>query len=281
MEYRERSYTAQDGLRLYFRDYGDPLSPALPLLCLPGLTRNSGDFGTLSRRLSLNRRVLCPDYRGRGRSQYDTDWRNYASRIILNDLLHLLAATNVHRVVVLGTSFGGLLGMGLAVAAPTVLAGLITNDIGPEIDAAETRRLLALLCADRPQPDWDAAAAAVREMFPSLAFRDPDNWQRMARNTYRKGADGMLHFDWDPALTKQFLRNGEPPDLWRLFRAAARIPMLAVRGENSPMLSRSCFDTMAAEKPDLVRLTVTGTGHAPTLDEPEARAAIDAFLDRL
>ena len=111
--------------------------------------------------------------------------------------------------------------------------------------------------------------------------RDPADWQRMARNTYREGDDGLLHFDWDPAIARRLMRRGEPPDLWRLFRAAARIPMLAVRGENSAMLSRSCFDTMVEEKPDLVRLTVTGTGHAPTLDEPEARAAIDAFLDKL
>jgi len=281
MQYRERNYTTQDGLRLYFRDYGDPLSPALPLLCLPGLTRNSADFDGLARRLSPLRRVLCPDYRGRGRSQYDTDWRNYTPRAILNDLRHLLAAANIHRTVVIGTSFGGLLGMGLAVAAPTVLAGLITNDIGPEINAAETQRLLALLGTDRPQPDWEAAAAAVREMFPTLASRDPEDWQRMVRNTYREGADGLLHFDWDPAIVRLLMRGAEPPDLWRLFRAAARTPMLAIRGENSPMLSRSCFDTMAAEKPDLERLTVTGTGHAPTLDEPESRAAIDIFLDRI
>lgn len=281
MDYRECHYTAQDGLRLYFRDYGDPAAAALPILCLPGLTRNSADFDRLARRLSSTHRVVCPDYRGRGRSQYDRDWRNYTPHTILNDVRHLLAAAGIHRVAVIGTSFGGVLGMALAVAAPAALAGLAINDIGPDINLTETRRLLSLLGADRPQPDWDSAIAAIRDMFPSLAFRDPEQWPVMARNTYRRGADGLLHFDWDTGLVKPLLRSREPPDLWPLYRALRRIPVLAVRGENSAMLSARCFDRMAAEKPDLVRLTIAGAGHAPTLDEAESSDAIDNFLDRL
>jgi pimeloyl-ACP methyl ester carboxylesterase len=180
---------------------------------------------------------------------------------------------------VIGTSLGGLLGMGLAVAAPAALAGLVLNDIGPDINPVETTRLLELLGTDRPQADWAAAEAALRDMFPSLGLRDALAWHTMARNTYREGADGLLHFDWDVAITKPLRRDGaEVPDLWRLYRALARIPALALRGENSDMLSAACFDRMAAEKPDLVRLTVAGTGHAPSLEEPEANAAIDAFL---
>ena len=65
--YRERHLSAQDGLQLYYRDYGDPLSPRLPLLCLTGLTRNSEDFADLAAHFAATRRVICPDYRGRGR----------------------------------------------------------------------------------------------------------------------------------------------------------------------------------------------------------------------
>ena len=277
--YREGRYTAQDGLRLYMRDWGDALAPAVTVLCLPGLTRNCKDFDGLARRLSRRRRVLCADYRGRGRSQYDRNWQNYTAAVYLNDMVHLLAATNTHRVAVIGTSLGGLLGMGLAVAAPAALAGLVLNDIGPDINQAETTRLLELLGTDRPQAGWAAAETAVRAMFPALSFRDPQAWRTMTRNTYREGADGKLHFDWDVAITRPLRRGGgEVPDLWRLYRALARIPALALRGENSDMLSAACFDRMAAEKPDLVRLTVAGTGHAPSLEEPEASAAIDAFL---
>lgn len=278
--YRQRRFSAQDGLRIYFRDYGNPLSAAMPVLCLPGLTRNSADFDGLAMRLSPQRRVLCPDYRGRGRSEYDHHHRNYAARTDVDDMVHLLAATNVHRVVIVGASFGGLLGMAIAVAAPGAVAGLVINDIGPEFDQVELRRLLGVLGTDRPQPDWDGAVAAVKDMFPTLALRDPETWRQMARNTFREGADGLLHFDWDVAVTRVLPKGGPPPDWWHLFRAVAQIPVLALRGENSPMLSPACFDRMAREKPDLVRLTVAGAGHTPTLEEPEARVAIDTFLER-
>lgn len=279
--YRERHFSAQDGLQIFFRDYGDPLSAALPILCLPGLTRNGLDFESLALRLAPERRVLCPDYRGRGRSQYDRNKRNYTPRTDINDMVHLLAATNTQRAVIIGSSFGGLLAMALAVAVPTAVAGLVINDIGPDLNAPEMTRLLAVLSTDRPQPNWDAAIGLAKDMFPTLAFRDPGTWRRMARNTFREGADGLLHFDWDVAVPRAMREGGALPDLWPLFRAVARLPVLAVRGENSTLLSPACFDRMAAAKPDLVRLTVAGAGHTPTLEEPEARVAIDAFLEAL
>ena len=112
--FRERWFSAQDGLRLYFRDYGSPSAPGTPMLCLGGLARNSKDFDRLARRLCQHRRVVCPDYRGRGRSSYDPQWQNYRPEVYLNDLAHLLAVCNLHRVLVCGTSMGGLLSMGLA-----------------------------------------------------------------------------------------------------------------------------------------------------------------------
>ncbi len=175
-EFRERSFSARDGLRLYFRDYGDPLSPGTPLLCLGGLTRNSKDFHHLARRLSARRRVLCPDYRGRGRSPHDPDWRNYAPPQILNDTIQLLAATNLHRVVVCGVSFGGFLAMAMGVAAPIALAGVILDDVGPEVDPAVGRRILDYVSVDRPQPDWDTAVAAFKARHPNLSRRDDAAW---------------------------------------------------------------------------------------------------------
>ena len=129
--YREATVSAQDGLALYYRDYGDALASKTPVLCLPGLTRNSADFAELAARLSRGRRVLCPDYRGRGRSAYDSNWRNYDPYVYINDISHLLAATGIGRAVIVGTSMGGLLAMGLAVLRPTLVAGAVLNDIGP------------------------------------------------------------------------------------------------------------------------------------------------------
>jgi pimeloyl-ACP methyl ester carboxylesterase len=279
--FRERHLVAQDGLRLYFRDYGDPLSPRLPLLCLTGIVRNSADFADLADRHAGERRVICPDYRGRGRSAYDSDWRNYDPFVYANDLAHLMAATGLERVVVVGTSLGAALAMGLAVLTPAQLAGIVLNDFGPEVAANGVSRILDYIGADHPQPDWPSAVRHLKELLPTLSIRTDEGWLKLARGTYREGADRMLHFDWDVNLAKPLAAaNGSVPDLWPYFRALGRLPVLALRGDLSDVLSQATFDRMAVVKPDLERVTVANAGHAPTLNEPEAAAAVDDFIRR-
>jgi pimeloyl-ACP methyl ester carboxylesterase len=274
-----RHYTAPDGLRLHFRDYGDALHGRTPVVCLPGLTRNARDFHDVALRLSADRRVLCPDYRGRGLSQRDRDWRNYAAPVVLRDLLALLSAANAPRVVVLGTSFGALLAFGLAVARPSAVAGVIINDAGPEMHGPGLGRILAYIGQNRPQPSWEAAVAAIKPIMPGHAGLSEEGWLRIAHGTYRAGDDGMLHFDWDTSLAQTLTRRGARiPNLWPLYRALRRVPALAIRGALSDVLAPDTFDRMAEAKPDLVRLVVPDVGHAPTLSEPQARDAIDAFL---
>ena len=278
--YRERNLTAQDGLRLYFRDYGDPLSPRLPLLCLTGLVRNSADFADFAERHAGERRVICPDYRGRGRSAHDTDWRNYDPFVYVNDIAHLIAAAGIERVVVVGTSMGAALAMGLAVIKPTAVAAVVLNDFGPEVAANGVSRILDYIGNDQPQPDWPSAVRHLRELLPTLSIRSDDGWLRFARATYREGIDGVLHFDWDLNVAKPLARSkGAVPDLWPYFRALRRLPALALRGDLSDVLSAETFERMAVAKPDLQRVTVTNAGHAPTLNEPEA-AAVDDFIRR-
>lgn len=281
-DFRDCFFTSQDNLRLYYRDWGDPLSPRLPVLCLPGLTRNSRDFESFARRLSPSRRVVCPDYRGRGRSAYDPDCNNYQPASYIGDLRHLMAASGLHRCVVVGTSLGGLLAMSLAAAQPTALAGFVTNDIGPAVNPGGLGRILDYIAEDRPQPDWPSAVAAMRALFPMLGLRTEEDWLAFARGTFREGEDKLLHYDWDVRLVKPLLDpRFSLGDLWPLYRAAAAFPMLALRGEISDVLSRETFERMAEIKPDLIRVTVPGLGHAPTLNEPEAKEAIDDFLARL
>lgn len=274
---RERFFASHDDRRLFYRDFGDPLAPRTPVLCLPGLTRNGKDFDALAARLAETRRVICPDYRGRGRSQYDPDWHNYGPETTLRDIADLLTVTGAYRVVAIGTSFGGLLGMGLAVLMPTAVAGLVLNDIGPEFEPGPYRHLMAAIGRDHPLQSWDQAVPALRALFPALAFRDPAAWEVAARHTWRAGADGRLHVDWDVRLVRAF--GDKPPQpLWHLFRAVRCLPVLAFRGEKSDILTPACFARMVEEKPDLTAVEVAGAAHVPTLDEPEARAALDAFL---
>lgn len=280
--FRSRHYRSQDGLELHFRDYGDPLSPLRPVLCLSGLTRNASDFHDFAMGLARRRRVICPDYRGRGKSAYDPNWRNYEPKTYISDIVHLLALSNIHSVVVVGTSLGGLLAMGLAVARPTVLAGVVLNDVGPDIQGDGLVRILNYIGRDAPQPDWDAAIAHLKILFPNAPLDTPAEWLRFAQATFREGEDGLLHFDWDPALAKPLRRPRRAvPDLWPLFGALRRVPVLALRGELSDVLAPDTFERMGRAHSGLTRITVPKVGHVPLLHEPPAREAIDGFLDSL
>ena len=279
--FRERRLTAQDGLSLYYRDYGEPLSPRLPLVCLTGLTRNSADFADLADRHAPERRILCLDYRGRGRSAYDSDWRNYDPRIYVSDIVHLLAANDVQRAIVVGTSLGGVLTMALAVLKPTALAAAVLNDIGPDVVPGGLVRIMGYIGTDQPQPDWPSAARYLQKLLPTMSIRGDAGWLKMAKATFREGDDGLLHFDWDVKLAKPMLAQaGSTPDLWPYFAALRPVPTLVLRALPSDVLSAATVERMARIKPDLERVSVPNSGHTPTLNEPEAAVAIDAFIRR-
>ncbi|MGB8275623.1 MAG: alpha/beta hydrolase [Alphaproteobacteria bacterium] len=278
--YQERYLTAQDGLRLYYRDYGPHGSRAAPLLCLTGLTRNSKDFHRLASTYSARRRVLCLDYRGRGRSDYDPDWRNYAIPTYVTDVRHLLAANDIHGVVIVGTSLGGMVAMVIAAAFPAVLRGVVLNDIGPEVEAAGMARILAYIRNLRPLPDWPTAARELKRCFPRLSLQTDEEWLTFARATLREGSDGLLYPDWDMNLLKPF-RGAAPVSLWNLFQALSRVPLMAVRGGISDVFRPETLAKMAAARPDMVQVTVPNVGHVPTLREPEVTPALEAFLARL
>lgn len=116
-------------------------------------------------------------------------------------------------------------------------------------------------------------------MFPTLSLQSDAQWEEAARATWREGADGMLHFDWDVALAEPLRKAGELPDLWPLFRGLNRMPVLSVRGAVSDVLSAETVAAMAKIHPGMKQVTVPGAGHVPSLDEPEAVREIDAFID--
>ena len=278
MRFRECRYTAQDGLSLYYREYGAPDAQGVPVLCLTGLTRNSRDFHRPAARLGAGRRVICPDYRGRGRSQYDRRSANYQPAQYLNDLRHLLAVAGIERIIVIGTSLGGVLAMAMGAMMPTALAGIVLNDVGPEIDRSGLQRILDYIGTDRPHPDWASAAKDLRVMFPALSLQSDAQWEEVARATWREGADGLLHFDWDVALAEPLRKDRKLPDLWPLFGGLYRLPLLSIRGAISDVLSAETVAAMARSHPGMRQITVPGVGHVPSLGEPEAEAEIDAFI---
>jgi pimeloyl-ACP methyl ester carboxylesterase len=276
----DRYFTSADGLRLYYRDYPAAEPGRLPVLCLPGLTRNSRDFESSALRIQKTRRVLSADLRGRGRSQYDPSFLNYHPGTYVGDLARLLADAGVGKVILFGTSLGGILSMLIAAGTPQVPAGVILNDIGPEVAPEGLQRIASYVGRHGPVRNWAEAAAQMRSMY-GVAMPDASDadWLAFAQRSYTE-VNGVPVLDVDPGVGEavRAAPAGAAPDLWPLFAALKPVPTLAIRGELSDVLSVATFDRMQREKPDLRRLTAARRGHPPLLDEPECVAAIDEFL---
>jgi pimeloyl-ACP methyl ester carboxylesterase len=283
VRYAETTYIAKDGLKLFFRDYGPIESGAAPVVCLPGLTRNSRDFESLARRLGEYRRVICPDLRGRGASAWDIDYRNYNPSVYVDDVLRLLESEVLSKVIFIGTSLGGFLAMIIAATRPDLTRGIVINDAGPEVDPKGLARISQYAGTQGPAASWEEAAAACRRNYgdaiPGLSDED---WALFARQSYRASADDVIRLDMDPRIGDAVRElNSTPADLWPVFAMLRDMPALAIRGANSDILSETTLARMAETKPDLATAIIPNRGHAPLLNEPESLAAIDAFLDQI
>jgi pimeloyl-ACP methyl ester carboxylesterase len=281
--YTEAYWTSHDGLRLYTRVYDGPAAEAPAVLCLHGLTRNSRDFEDLAPRLQQRYRVIVPDVRGRGLSARDPNPQNYQPAIYLQDILTLIDTVSAQRVAVIGTSMGGLLAMMLAVGHRERVSGLVLNDMGPEVDPAGLERIKSYAGRLPAPKNWDDAIAQTRSMFgnawPNLSA---ERWSTLTRRGYREDEKGVLKVDADPMIGEMLrAAPAATANLWPFWKALRGIPMLAIRGAQSDILSGATFAKMKTENPDLIQLEVAQRGHAPLLDEPQCMAAIDAFLAQL
>jgi pimeloyl-ACP methyl ester carboxylesterase len=280
--YQDRYFVVRDGLRLHYRDYpGEAGKP--PLLCLPGLTRNSSDFAELAERCSPRFRALALDFRGRGLSGYDPLPARYNPLTYASDVIELLDRLSIPQAVFVGTSLGGLVTMTVAAMAPQRIAATILNDVGPDVDASGVERILSYVGKDRRFKSWDEAAEAIAANYGAQFDRyTHEDWVKMAKRNCRED-NGEIRFDYDMAIAEPFKTTGPTPhvDLWPLFEALARKPLLVVRGEKSDLLTAATAAKMQSVAPDARVAVVPGVGHAPELNEPEAVAAIDEFLDSL
>ena len=278
--------TAQDGLRLHVRAWGPRLAARLPVVCLPGLARTVADFETLASALASGangpRSVLALDLRGRGRSDYDRNPKNYNVQVELADVLAVLTALAVDQAVFIGTSRGGILTMLLAVARPTALAGCVLNDVGPVIETVGLMRIKSYLGKLPQVASLHEAADVLRRLFaaqfPKLS---DDDWVAFARRTF-KDAGGRIVPDYDVRLGKT-LAQIDParpvPALWKEFNALARVPLLVIRGGNSDILSRATVAAMQTRHPAMEAVEVADQGHAPLLSDPALVGQIAAFAE--
>ncbi len=286
-EFSDLFYSASDGLKLHARVYGEGLRETVPVVCLAGLSRNSRDFHELAVKLANRtenpRKVVAFDYRGRGLSAYDRNWRNYNVAVEARDVIAGMIAAGVEKAHFIGTSRGGLIIHSLGSLRPTAIKSVVLNDIGPVLQGEGMAQIRSYL-ERSPKPRDSAEAVAIQRAthgpaFPALS---DDDWQRFAAALYREHK-GKLVPDFDPALLKvvRAIDLDKPlPVIWQLFEALRRFPMLAVRGANSKLLSAATLAEMAHRHPDCQTVTVSGQGHPPLLETGELPVIIAEFLDR-
>ncbi len=282
--WRDVRFRSSDGLELYARDYGPLEAGSTAVLCLSGLTRNSKDAHLVGERVGLGRRVIAPDYRGRGRSEHAADWSTYRVDVEMADVIMLLDSLGLERVVVIGTSRGGLIAMLMAARHRDRLAGVLLNDIGPVLEPEGLLRIRRYLGKPLRFTTWPGAVAALKRINPGFESLEEAEWEAFARRVYRDEG-GRPALDYDPNLSRSFPTAGEiaagsSPPLWELLAALDGLPAAALRGEHSDLLSPATLARMAEKVGGLDAVTVRDRGHAPFLDEAESRAAVDRLLAR-
>lgn len=283
--YQDNSWTSSDGLTLNFRDYAGPEGyDGPPVLCMHGLTRNSRDFAELAQHIAQSRRVIVPEMRGRGQSDYAPDSSTYNPAQYVADVELLLIQEGIDHFISIGTSMGGLMTMMLAAAKPGRIDAVVMNDIGPKIETTGLKRIGGYVGQGRSYPTWIHAARSMAsvhgEAFPEY---DLEAWIEMAKRTMVVGQNGRISYDYDMAIAEPFREpgNAAPVDLWPAFDALKDVPMVLVRGGLSDLLSPETVAEMGKRNPAMSHLTVPNVGHAPMLCEPEALSAIDALLARV
>jgi pimeloyl-ACP methyl ester carboxylesterase len=285
--FESRFFYADDGLKLHMRDYRAARAHrSLPVICLPGLARTAADFDRLARALSgpaaqPPRRVVALDYRGRGLSDWDPHPRNYDLKVENADILEVLTAAGIGEAIFVGTSRGGLHLMALGAVRPSVLRGVVLNDIGPVIEKTGLARIRGYV-GKMPRPgSFEEALGMVKRIsaasFPALS---EENWRTYVDLTYEEKG-GRLVTRYDPALSvalEAFDLEAPLPDMWPQFEALAEVPTLAIRGANSDLLSANTLAEMVRRHPQCETYTVAGQGHAPLLIDDASISRIATFI---
>jgi pimeloyl-ACP methyl ester carboxylesterase len=269
-------FTASDGARLAFRDEGE----GLPVLCLAGLTRSSTDFDFLVPHLP-GVRLIRPDYRGRGGSEW-TGAATYSVPREAQDALELLDRLGIGQVAILGTSRGGLIAMMIAATARERLLGICFNDIGPAIERAGLEKIFDYVGRNPAAKTMDELVAKMPRAMQGFAQVPEDRWRAFAERLYIQTPKG-LHIRYDPELRTSFLAafDGPEVDLWPLFDACAGLPLALVRGANSDLLSGSTVAEMRRRRPGMIFADVPDRAHVPFLDEAESLSVIHAWLEMM
>ncbi|SOH92612.1 Pimeloyl-ACP methyl ester carboxylesterase [Monaibacterium marinum] len=272
------SFTSSDGLNIAFDDQGQ----GVPVLCLAGLTRSMSDFEPFLAARCGAVRIIRMDLRGRGASDHDPKpLEGYTVPVEGRDVIELLNHLGIEKAVIVGTSRGGIIAMLIAAMAKDRLAGVLLNDVGPKIEQSGLDVIMDYLGKRPAAKTYDQAAAGLARLnarsFPDI---DAAAWRVWAQRWYIEDEDG-LSLRYDPALRDAVAAGGPAPDLWPFFDALQGVPLAALRGANSELLSVETFAAMQAARPDMIAATVPNRAHVPFLDESESLDTFDKLMETI
>ncbi|MCC7457518.1 MAG: alpha/beta hydrolase [Nitrospira sp.] len=267
--------------RMAYWEWGDAANPRV-LICVHGLTRQGRDFDTLARALCDRYRVVCPDVVGRGRSDWLVDPMAYGLPQYVADMVSLLARLNAEDVHWVGTSMGGLIGMGVAALAQTPLSKLVLNDVGPRIDAAGIARIGGYVGRPQRWRTLDEAADTLWAISTGFGAHTREQWLALTEPQLKREGDDLVPRS-DPAIavpfkaiTPEVTAKGEAA-LWLAYDQL-KCPTLLLRGQQSDLLAPATAHEMTQRGPRAQLVEFAGVGHAPTLQQPEQVSAVREFL---
>ena len=267
--------------RMAYWEWGDPTNPRV-VVCVHGLTRQGRDFDTLARALEGDYRVVCPDVVGRGRSGRLENPLGYQLPQYIADMVTLLARLDADSVDWVGTSMGGLIGLGVASLAGSPLRRLVVNDIGPTLEPESLARIGSYLGQPAHWRTLDEAADAIWSVASSFGPHTRAQWLALTAPQLIADGEGFKpHYDPAIALpfkavTPEFAQAGEAL-LWQAYDGL-RLPTLLLRGADSDLLSHATAQAMTQRGPRARLVEFEGVGHAPTLVQPEQVEAVRSFL---
>lgn len=268
--------------RMAYWEWGDTANPRV-LVCVHGLSRQGRDFDVLARAMSDRYRVVCPDVVGRGQSDVLADPSGYQIPAYVADMVTLLARLNAQTLHWVGTSMGGLIGLGLASLSTTPIARLVLNDVGPAIRYEALERIGSYLGAPVRWPSVDAAADYLQSISQGFGPHTREQWLALTRPMLKADGDGYKPH-YDPAiavpfkaLTPELAARGEAMT-WAAYDAIT-CPTLLLRGAESDLLARATAQAMTQRGPKAALHEFAGVGHAPTLvDEAQVRVVREFLL---
>jgi pimeloyl-ACP methyl ester carboxylesterase len=282
------------GHRMAYWQWG-AASAAHVIVCAHGLSRQGRDFDVLAQGLLARSarplRIICPDVVGRGRSDWLQDPMGYAVPTYVADMLAMLAQLHAQAPIKaldwLGTSMGGLIGMGICgtpnLPLPVPVRRLVLNDVGPVIEWQAIQRIGAYLGKAGRFESVEQAAAAMWAISTSFGPHTPEQWLALSRPMVKSSPDGGFTLHYDPAIavpvramTEEAAAQGQAA-LWQLYdHITART--LITRGADSDLLSHETALAMTQRGPKARLIEFEGVGHAPTFVTDNQIEAVASFL---